>query len=185
MAKRLPLKDLYYSLHDARSCVLPNDGFMRQLMELEVRLLGKSSFVFGEWKNTSKAKITTVYKEATKALKTSNIVTPPPPAESAGELQAYISQILTTEMVLEAIGNEESFSRLRTLIDSKRSCFQEIGIIKQTIARKVFEQTNGGESFRLVHSSIAWRDISSVLCTRVIEVLEKDLFGKPIPASSK
>ncbi|GAM27074.1 hypothetical protein SAMD00019534_102490 [Acytostelium subglobosum LB1] len=189
IAKRLPLNQLYTTLHQTRSCVQPNDGFMIQLMQLEQKVLGKCSIVLDEWKNAAKAQITAIRTqrdlEALKKQEFSTaeyqpkVIAPLDPTTIA--INAYTDSIVTPEVVLKVMDQEGLYSQISSNITYKQSSYKLIGRVKKLVCKELFTLTNGGEVLRQQNPDIAWKDISQNIDNKVLGVLEKDIFALKIP----
>lgn len=52
--EKLTLKQAYCLVKSRRPLILPNDGFMRQLLDFELQLYGYNTMTWGEWKDQTK-----------------------------------------------------------------------------------------------------------------------------------
>ncbi|EGG21596.1 hypothetical protein DFA_01482 [Cavenderia fasciculata] len=187
MSKRLPLSQLYYTVLDRRSIILPNNGFMHQLMDFEFRLLANRSMKSGEWTTAMLNRVKPDARSMGQAniqLQTSDTcghVYLRKESQVSEQTKAYIDKIVTAEEVVNSFGGDDDYIRLRALIESRRDCSQAITKLRKRLCIRLQESTDSGLELRQLEPLITWDDIKSLICMKTIQVLEQDLFNMSIP----
>ncbi|EFA79555.1 hypothetical protein PPL_07606 [Heterostelium album PN500] len=224
--QQVPLKQIYHLVYEARDLIQPNDGFMMQLLQLETKLLGSTSFEVNEWKNikprhNKKTRLTFVQhikkqekneqssssdsnnddnnnnnennqnsEEEMKrlneeiqaiALSTKFNHTAHLKNEIIDKINEYLEQILTVEVLLKAIGNVDNlYSTLSNSVFTHKRVGPLMGQIKKHVGKELFTQTSGGEYLRSKDDRIEWKDIANLMESRIILLLEKEVFQKKL-----
>ncbi|KAF2068405.1 hypothetical protein CYY_010269 [Polysphondylium violaceum] len=192
MTQKIPLKQLYYDVLEARNIIRPNDGFMRQLLYLEKKHLGSTSFEFEmEWQSipkpikikwTPKSQLQQqqqIQQQLDQQQEIKKRITLD--LESIERIKLYLKNTLTVEFILKAIGNVDNlYDTLYENIMSGISCFRAMTQVKKHVGKDLFKISNGGQDLKSQDETIEWKHITRYMDEVIIELLEKDVFQEKL-----
>jgi len=183
--EKTTLKQAFYHVKSRRSLIMPNDGFMRQLLDFELQLYGYNSMIWGEWKDLSKcplappfSKLTTSDENTSNQNINININTNPNPNPNPNtNTSTVISNSISTNQATTSTKPEHSpiqkealdlFLKTHVTPEFLQQGVKEVcggvfdmanmGDVLQWVNSNIRNSTSSGEEVRM--EGVSWKDLS-------------------------